>query len=93
MIKKGVIWKYNISIEAGRQEIQLPKGAEILSIQNQYGGIAMWVLVEENTKKEEDKIRYFEVYGTGHPIPLETGREYIATVLISPFVWHIFEHK
>jgi hypothetical protein len=37
--------------------------------------------------------RVFEIFGTGNPITVGMGvsREFIGTVLVGEFVWHVFE--
>jgi len=98
------VWKFeaNALVVAGKQEIIMPKGAELLDVQYQQmhsvfqGGtttenICIWAMVD--TKEEEFKNRQFEMYGTGHDIP-ETGEgtlHYISTVQDAPLVWHVFE--
>lgn len=61
------IWKYEVPVRDSF-ELELPKGAEILSCQNQHGGsesLQMWALMDTEAEKE---IRRFRIYGTGHPI-------------------------
>jgi len=90
------IYKYS-TIENGFQErfkISMPKGAEILCIQidKKNNHPTIWALVDPNEEKEE---RHFELFGTGHPIPMDMGieRKYIGTYQYQKgeFVGHIFE--
>jgi hypothetical protein len=45
------IWKYNLLI-ADDQTIDLPKNAQILTIQNQNGDSCLWALVNPKNDKE-----------------------------------------
>ncbi len=87
-ITNPVIWKYYIS--ARGSIIGIPVAGRILCVQEQDHQIQMWVRVYPEREKE---VRTFVVHGTGNTIDLEsTHREdYIGSVQIGPFVWHIFE--
>lgn len=88
---KKTIYKYDIKID-DKFEIQLPIGAEILSVQIQYGDPKMWVLVDPAAPIAP---RVFEVFGTGHPIHYDMGidRRFIGTFQIQDgrLVFHLFE--
>lgn len=86
------IYKYPVDI-TDRQVISLPKGAKILSVQDQFGKPQLWALVDPEAELEE---RIFEVFGTGNPVKdLRTIHEriHITTFLTSggSLVWHMFE--
>lgn len=90
------IYKYN-TVEKGFTQkftIQMPKGAELLSIQIDGKTFAptIWALVDPNQELEE---RYFELFGTGHDIPCDMGveRKYVGTYQYQKgeFVGHVFE--
>ena len=79
------IWKYSLE-----NIIEMPKGAEILTIDIQNGQMfnaQMWVKV--NTENEMEK-RMFEVIGTGQNFD-DTNKKYLGTYQDGPFVWHVFE--
>ena len=79
------IWKYSLE-----NVIEMPKGAEILTIDIQNGQMfnaQMWVKV--NTENEMEK-RMFEVIGTGQNFD-DTNKKYVGTYQEGPFVWHVFE--
>jgi phosphoribosylcarboxyaminoimidazole (NCAIR) mutase len=79
------IWKYSLE-----NVIEMPKGAEILTIDIQNGQMfnaQMWVKV--NTENEMEK-RMFEVIGTGQNFD-DTNKKYVGTYQDGPFVWHVFE--
>ena len=83
-----VIWKYKI--DNADCAIQMQKGAQILSVQNQRGTIYLWALVNPSIEKEE---RRFIVIGTGPTIEPEvvSRLKFVGTVQVDLFVWHVFE--
>lgn len=88
---KKQIWKFPMaSPEQGR--IEMPKGAEILTIQTQNETPCIWALVNPENEKE---VRYFEVFGTGHEVCCDMGveRKYINTFQLKcgALVFHLFE--
>lgn len=85
---KKAIWKFQIPIE-DLFSLEMPKGAEILSAQNQYEGGVMWAICDEQAEKVQ---RTFRIYGTGHSINPD-GHTYIGTFQVEygRLVWHLFE--
>lgn len=81
------IYKYPIGI-TGFQEVAMPKAARILSVANQNGTLCLWALCDAAQK--EYVARQIEIIGTGNPMSLNS-REFIGTVIVVPFVWHVFE--
>lgn len=94
------VYKYTIPIELfnARGIIELPRGAQVLSVGEQADALVMWVLVDPSEPKED---RWFVVVGTGHdadtPHPGCT-RKFIGTVQMrsdtTPYaevVLHVFE--
>lgn len=82
------IFKYNLRVET-TQVLKLPIGAEILSIQNQNGQLALWCLVPPSRGVENV---HFLIYGTGESIP-EIEKKYLDTVQVGPYVWHVFKKE
>lgn len=82
-----VIWKFKISV--GLNNIEMPKGAEPLSVQNQHEQSVMWALCDP---KETAEMRRFLVVGTGHSFNTEKVK-YIGTFQSDDgnYVWHLFE--
>ena len=82
------IFKYPIEVK-GHQEVEMPKGAEILTAQIQYDKICLWALVDDTNPKEK---RDIIVAGTGHPIEAD-HLKYKGTVqeLNGQLIWHVFE--
>lgn len=81
-----VIWKYEL-VPNDIVKIEMPKGAEILSIQNQFGAVRPWAIVDDTADNET---RSFYFCGTGHPVA-DNPKKYLATIIQGQFVWHIFE--
>ena len=77
------IWKYTVD-----NIIEIPKGAEVLTVQIQNAfNPCIWVKV--NPENELEK-RQFAVIGTGQSFD-DTNYKYIGTYQDAPFVWHLFE--
>jgi hypothetical protein len=83
------IWKYPIEIHE-YFNIDMPKDAEVLSIQDQKGIICMWVLVNPHNQLER---RGFRIYPTGQPV--EYNGDYIGTFQLSggDIILHLFEDE
>jgi hypothetical protein len=85
---KKTIWKF--AFEIGDEiVIEMPKGAEILTVQVQSGLAFIWALVDPGAEKEN---RYFDLYGTGHLIDMSIERWYIGTFQLyqGALVFHLF---
>jgi hypothetical protein len=80
------IWKYKLEI-TDKQEIWMPEGAKILHVDNQYGDLCLWTLVDDEQNNEE---RTLIIVGTGRRVP-DYPTNFIGTVVIESFVWHVFE--
>lgn len=83
------IYEYPLDI-TDLQVVQMPAGAKILSVASQNGTLCLWAMVVPHARLTDRRI---EIIGTGYPIPEGTGiyRNFIGTVPIIPFVWHVFE--
>lgn len=84
------IYKYQLE-DTDKQEIIMPKGAEILSCQVQREAITIWAVVDLNNKPEK---RTFRIYGTGFDINYDHHHKFIGTVQQNHgmLVWHVFEY-
>lgn len=80
-----VIYKYTFSI-LQTVTIKMPRGARIVHTGEQSGSVCMWAEVDTDAATES---RVFVVYGTGQTI--NPAHNYVGTVFIGPFVWHIYE--
>lgn len=85
------IWKYPI-LTTDWQEIHIPRGADILTVQVQHGDACLWARVNPAQPPES---RMIEVFGTGHEIHKDMGveRRYIGTYQLAngDLVFHVFE--
>lgn len=88
------IWKFEIEPKDGVVPVGLPTGAEVLSCNAIGDSVYIWAKFnqEQDPTLEE---RYFEVFGTGHDIPVDMGidRKFIGTAFMynGALVWHVFE--
>lgn len=90
-----VIWKFNLLL-TDRQTVTMPKGAQILSVKEQFNELQMWAIVEPDAVRET---RLFEIIGTGHPMadvaPECLERIHLESLVTTSgyLVWHVFELK
>lgn len=84
------VFKYNLALTDLTQYLELPVGAKIKYVDNQNGQITFWAEVDQLANKHE--LRGFNVFGTGHTID-DDSMEYVGTVQLHGFVWHIYEGK
>jgi len=86
------VFKYEFPIR-DHFELELPRFAQILSVQEQKGKACMWALVDDQM---DTVTRDFMVFGTGHNLeePLNGELKYISTLQLvgGSFVCHLFEH-
>ena len=81
------IFKYPLEPSpASTQPLDLPAGAEVLHVGEQYMGIQLWAKVDPNAEPET---RFFRIYGTGQTLPDDAV--HLGTVQMNPFIWHVFE--
>lgn len=81
------IYKYELEI-TDEQTVEIPWGAQLLSVQMQNNKPCLWALVDVMHTKQEYHI---EIIGTGNPMkdPLEELR-YLDTFQLGGFVGHVF---
>lgn len=84
------VWKFHLNLNDRPTVLELPRGAEVLTVQMQHDRLTLWVLVDPEQPKES---RTFTVHGTGHPTIPEhyTKDHWCGTVVDGMFVWHVFE--
>lgn len=83
------IWKQTLDI-CDQQFIEVPEGAELLTVQVQHGQPQLWFKCDNKTPKIYQHIR---IYGTGNPISNSSNDEkYLATFQIEggQLVFHVF---
>lgn len=78
------IWKYAIPVES-EAVVEMPEGAEILTVQLQDGQPAIWARVNGAGKRVP---RTFRWRGTGHAA--NGVGAYVGTVQAGPLVFHLF---
>lgn len=96
----SLIWRYDVQLRSptGLHPITMPRLGRILTVapsDREPDGVALWIITP--AALASDKVdRFFEIHGTGHPIP--AGRIYVGTWQVQPcashvqaFVWHLFE--
>jgi hypothetical protein len=83
------IWKFPLQL-TDRQEIEMPEGAVILSVQVQRSQVCLWALVEPGASKVK---RQFRIHGTGHDVPDVDKLDFIGTIQNNggDLVFHVFE--
>lgn len=87
-----IIFKYTFEVDP-EVEIEMPKGAHILTVQVQHGYPTIWAIVDPEQPKE---IRHLRLFGTGHPLDIDpAASRYIGTFQLDMgnFVGHLFEAK
>lgn len=83
------IWKYPLKI-TDRQILNIPRGAQFLSVIEQDGTLMLYALVDPDFIEKQYEVL---IRGTGNPIDEAYLRfcDFIGTVQMPDgFVWHIF---
>jgi len=80
------IWKYELITIFGIQEIAMPSGSVILTLQLQNGIPCLWVLVEPDKPIEKVIIKVLATEGSD----IISLRKYIGTYQIGGLVFHVF---
>jgi hypothetical protein len=81
------VWKYTLPIDTEEFELNMPAGAQILSVRIQRDFPVLWALVDINLEKAPRK---FKVFPTGRPFSI-LGLEYVSTYETRYLVYHLFE--
>lgn len=85
-----VVWKFPIKY-GDFVDLQLPVGAKLLHVDEQYGTPCIWALVDPQKQKET---RRFRLAGTGHPINFQIeSLSHVGSYLTAggQLVFHLFE--
>ncbi len=83
------IWKFPLEL-ADVQEVEMPSGAQLLSVDSQQGTLCLWAMVDLDSGTKERHV--IDILGTGNPIESH-HRSFIGTVQMGTLVWHIFQRK
>lgn len=86
------IFKYQLA-ETDTQTLDLPKGAQILSVHAQRNEVCVWAEVDEFYQETEQYA--FQIYGTGHKVNHDDSYSFLGTVLLMDerLVLHVFYKK
>lgn len=81
------VWKFPVSLE-DQFPLEMPEGAQPLSVQMQHGQPCLWALVNPDAPRRS---RFFRLVGTGHPV--EEGLGFVGTFQLNggALVFHLFE--
>lgn len=88
---KRTIHKYPLQIQNRAQAVDIPVGAELLTVQIQNGQPVLWAMVDPDAPKV---MRHVQMYGTGWPISVNDELiKFLGTVQCNGgiLVWHFFE--
>lgn len=83
------VWKFPVPID-DVVDINMPPGAKILHVAEQFGAPCIWALV---TPGESTERRTFRFAGTGHPIEERHAGTFVGTFFMEggALVFHLFE--
>lgn len=81
-----VVWKFPLPFP-GLNVLEMPEGAEVLTVQMQGDYPVLWALCNPDAPKQT---RTFLQVMTGHWLTHRPGR-YVATVQVGDLVVHVFE--
>jgi hypothetical protein len=81
------VWRFRVPV-ADATTLEMPKGAEVLTVQLQRGEPTLWAACDPEVATET---RHFRWVGTGHPF--DGPALYVGTVQFSggSLVFHLFE--
>lgn len=82
------IWKFTLQV-VGRQQIQVPEGAMLLSLQVQGSSPCIWALVDPKQPTVSIEVWTF---GTGHDVPQDFAASFLGTYQLKSgaLVFHVF---
>lgn len=85
----NTIHKYQFDV-TDEFSVRMPRGADVLSVQVQYGTPCVWAAVDTNAEKVTRK---FSCRGTGHDISGLTDAMFVGTFQLhgGDLVFHLFD--
>jgi hypothetical protein len=85
------IHKYPVPIDRDYFDLELPEGAEILTVQVQRDQVCLWCTV--NTERARQFKHTFRLAGTGHELDNDELLKYIGTFQLNQgwVIGHLFE--
>lgn len=84
------VWKYTLGI-ADAQTLSMPYAAKVLCVAVQGGSLCLWA--EVNATAQRRQARNFYIVGTGNPLPSGVSLRHVGSVVMPPFVWHVYEEE
>lgn len=83
------IFKYELEL-IDKQTIDLPTNHQVLSVGVQNNKIMLWVKIDPQSPPTRET---FYIIGTGNSMPENCSKysNFIGTVQMPPFVWHVFK--
>lgn len=83
------IWKAVLRA-AEIQEIEVPTGAELLCVREQFDNVCIWYRCDPSAAMSTRKIA---IVGTGHPAPSKEQARYLGTAALrnGRLMFHVFE--
>ena len=84
------IYKYELQVETN--DVEMPKGAEIIHVAAQGERIFLWAMVDTDFLVDEMQweTRPIVVLGTGMDATGVDAEDHIGTIHAGGFVWHVF---
>lgn len=86
-----VIYKYPVPI-TDAFELELPYGARICLFATQEASLEPQLWIEHSATGDMRMVtRRFRLFGTGHRIDNADRMAHVGSVIVEPFVWHLYE--
>lgn len=82
------IYKYPIGVSDGITPVRGSVHDKVILVDQQNGQLTVWMEVETEVSPMDIRRFDFFIRGTGHPIP--DGAEHVGSVVMVPFVWHVY---
>lgn len=75
------------------QEIKVPENSEIISVKAQNNNLCIWYQFDDKSTFQKECTKTIKIVGTGNEFTNTLNDIFIETVIIEPYVWHVFESK
>lgn len=86
----NTVWKFPLKATAEPQDHEMPVGAQIVRVSEQFDDICIWAVVDPGYASV--KTRTFVIAGTGAPCP--SAHQYIGSAVFryrEVLIFHVFE--
>ena len=80
------VHKYKLELTSEVQRWLMRETYKVVHVGLQNGFIHLWVEVDTDTYNAE---RRFQIFGTGHNIP--DSAVHVGSVMVDPYVWHVYD--